>query len=115
MSSSYKGHWINGSKDTGYRAQPHDGDFCYPESKPTIAAIKRFINEKVKPASKEYEKCNAAEQAGWAVGQEEFIHGNIPGDTMELFLKGLRSKLAKQGRSEDFINGAEWGAKAEDE
>lgn len=42
MSSSYKGHWINGSKESGYTASPHEGKGTVARQ-PTLAAIKRAI------------------------------------------------------------------------
>lgn len=42
MSSSFKGHWINGGKDTGYTAMAYNSNKSLPKQ-PTIAAIKRAI------------------------------------------------------------------------
>lgn len=46
MSSSYKGHWINGSKNLGYTAQPYNGEVL-PNTLPTVAAVKRYIDSLV--------------------------------------------------------------------
>lgn len=42
MSSSYKGYWINGAKDTGYTASPYVGE-GHVARQPTLAAVKRAI------------------------------------------------------------------------
>lgn len=49
MSSSYKGFWINGARDVGYRAIPHSGPDINVGRCPTIASIKRAIDAHVMP------------------------------------------------------------------
>lgn len=63
--------------------------------------------------AKAYEDCNDEEKAGWVVGQDEFINGSLPGDEMSEFLEALREEYKE--RRADFLNGAEWGARGEDD
>jgi hypothetical protein len=60
---------------------------------------------------KDFEDCNKEEQEGWAVGQGEYLDGNLPGEDIEEFVVALREKYSEW--STDFLNGAEWGARAE--
>jgi hypothetical protein len=57
MSSSYKGFWLNGSKETGFTASEQRGDATVPHQ-PTQAAIKRaIVAHKIKHCSSAQKLC----------------------------------------------------------